>query len=177
MRKTPGGRIQHPLPPSSRAHDLRREAPACEAFEAGAPRCWACVAETRRVRCSSRPAGDLANAMGCPGRQDLRGSSPALLSYGCFAAERHDAKMRFDVRFGVSSPHGQPDRPAPLRPVRGHPGPRPRRRGRTRARRLRALRARAFWLGGAGGHRVSRRWCRRGLRSARVCARSSCAAE
>jgi hypothetical protein len=25
------GHIQHPLPPSSRAHDLRREAPACEA--------------------------------------------------------------------------------------------------------------------------------------------------
>ena len=30
---------------------------------------------------------------------------------------------------------GRPDRPAPLRPVRGRPGPRPRRRGRAPARR------------------------------------------
>ena len=35
-----------------------------------------------------------------PGGQDLRGSSPALLSYGCFAAERHGTKMRLGVRFG-----------------------------------------------------------------------------
>ena len=34
-------------------------------------------------------------------------------------AVRHAPKMRLGVRFGVSSPHRAPDRPAPLRPVRG----------------------------------------------------------
>ena len=34
-----------------------------------------------------------------PGGQDLRGSSPALLSYGGFAAERHGAKMRLDAHY------------------------------------------------------------------------------
>ena len=34
-----------------------------------------------------------------------------MLRYDGFAAERRDAKMRLDARFGVSSPHGQPDRP------------------------------------------------------------------
>ena len=74
-----------------------------------------------------------------PGGQDLRGSSPALLSYGGFAAERHAPKMRLNVRFGVASLHERPDRPAPLRPVRGGPGTRPRRPGRARARPRRAL--------------------------------------
>jgi hypothetical protein len=74
-----------------------------------------------------------------PGGQDLRGSSPALLSYSCFAAGRRDAKMRLGARFGVASPHGQPARPAPLRPVRGGPEARPRRPGHARARPWRAL--------------------------------------
>ena len=30
MRKTPGGHTHHPPPPSPRAHDSRREAPACD---------------------------------------------------------------------------------------------------------------------------------------------------
>ena len=44
-----------------------------------------------------------------------------MLSYGCFAADGHGAKMLLNVRFGVASPRGWPDRPAPLRPVRGRP--------------------------------------------------------
>ena len=58
-----------------------------------------------------------------PSSQDLRGSSSALLRYDGFAAERRDAKMRLDARFGVASPHGRPARPAPLRPVPGRPEP------------------------------------------------------
>ena len=110
-------------------------------MEAGTSRRGASAAPTVHGRCASRPAGNLAIAMDCPGLPGFAGSSPALPSYSCFAAERRDAKMRLHARFGVSSPHGQPDRPAPLRPVPGRPEPRPRRRGRARARRLRALRA------------------------------------
>ena len=41
--------------------------------------------------------------------------------------------MRLGVRCGVSSPHRAPDRPVALRPVRGRPEPRDRRRGRVLA--------------------------------------------
>ena len=49
--------------------------------------------------------------------------------------------MRLGVRFGVSSPDRASRSSRPVAPVRGRPGPRPRRRGCIRARCLRVLRA------------------------------------
>ena len=110
-----------------------------------------------------------------PHGQELRGSPPALPSYSCFAAERHAPKMRLGVRFGVSSPHRAPDRPAPLRLCPGamcagacaH-GARQRTPGRTaggrgRAGRRPAAPCRAPAAGGSAGRdrvraRASRRY-------------------
>ena len=120
MGKTPWGHIHHPPPPPSRALYPRREAPACVRPEL----CAAGRAPRERALGDARadPRATSPSRWAAPGGQDLRGSPPALLSCGRFAAERRAPKMRLRVRFGVSSPHRAPDRPAPLRPVRGRPG-------------------------------------------------------
>jgi hypothetical protein len=138
MGKTPWGHIHHPPPPPSRALYPRREAPACVPV---ALRCWACAAGTRPGRCSSRPAGDLAIAMGCPGLPGFAGVASGVAELWAFcrrAACARNAVARAFRRF-VSAPRARSPRPVAPRPWAARP--RPRRRGRAWARRLRALRA------------------------------------
>jgi len=137
MRKTPGGHMHHHSPPSSRAVDqtLNRRPGRPPLRGVGLLPHEGTTRDNR-----ADPPATSPSRWAAPGSQELRGSSPALPSYSCFAAGRRDAEMRLGARFGVTSPHGQPDRPAPLRPVPGRPEPRPRRPGRARARRFRALR-------------------------------------
>ena len=112
------GHIQPPPPLTLRALYFCRGAPACEA----------CEAEPTRGRPRQRDELPRAARI-CGGRLPRCRATDVLPPSG----------MRPNVRLGVSSPHGRPDRPAPLRPVRGRPELRPRRPGHARARPWRAL--------------------------------------
>jgi hypothetical protein len=77
-------------PPFSACIILLAQSAGLGALEGGALRRWASAAPTVHGRCASRPAGDLAIAMGCPGRPGFAGvvSRVAELQLFCRRAAR-----------------------------------------------------------------------------------------
>jgi len=122
MHKTSWGHIHHPPSPPSRASYFRREAAAWEAaWEAAASRVWVSAAGTVHGRCASRPASDLAIAMGCPGQPGIAGVVSRVAELQLFC--RRAAFWPKCGRTRVSAFRRRTGGPV-LEPTRGRPRPR-----------------------------------------------------
>ena len=94
---------------------------ASQAWEAAASRVWVSATGTVHGRCASRPAGDLAIAMGCPGQPGIAGVVSRVAELQLFC--RRAAFWPKCGRTRVSAFRRRPGGPV-LEPTRGRPCPR-----------------------------------------------------